>query len=176
MTDEHPIDERELGEITRCYNILYERRSKHSVARVWRAITDPGELSRWMRYPVRVDLRVGGDYFVDFQDDSPEGLDGIITAIEPERRLTYAWGLSVLEWKLEPDEATGGCTYTFLHHGMPVRGIPDEEGVAAGWHVWLDELEDHLDGRSISRESSSARYAALCPCYRARIEAAIGPL
>ena len=56
----------ELGEITRCYSLRYERRSKHSPERLWRALTDQSELSRWMSYPARVDLRVGGDYAVDF--------------------------------------------------------------------------------------------------------------
>ena len=68
---------KELGEITRCYSLRYERRSKHPPERLWRAITDPGELSRWMSYPARVELRIGGDYFVDFSRRSPE---------EPRRR------------------------------------------------------------------------------------------
>ena len=82
----------------------------------------------------------------------------------------------MLEWTLAPDEESGGCRYTFLHHGMPVRGVSEEEEVAAGWHAWLDELDALLDGIAIPREEGHARYRALCPPYRARIEAVIGPL
>ncbi len=166
----------ELGEITRCYNLLYRRTSRHAPARVWRAITDADELSRWMGYPARVDLRVGGDYHVTFTGNPDGDLDGVIVGIEPGRRLTYAWGLSVLEWRLEPDPDGAGCRYTFLHHGMPVRGVEEEEGVGAGWHAWLDELDMLLEGRSLDAAASRARYARLCARYRSAIEAVIGPI
>lgn len=171
-----PLEATELGEISRGYNIRFERRSKHSIDRLWRAITNAEELERWMGYPARVDLRVGGDYFVEFIGNPDSNLDGVIVEIEPGRRLRYAWGFSVLEWSLAPSPEGDSCRYTFLHHGMPVRGIPEEEGVAAGWHAWLDELDAMLDGVAITREQSQARFQALCPPYLARIQAAIGPL
>lgn len=83
----------EPGEITRCYSLRYERRSRHSPERLWRAIMDPGELSRWMSYPARVDLRVGGDYSVDFSRTSEGTLEGVIVRIEPARRLAVGWHL-----------------------------------------------------------------------------------
>jgi uncharacterized protein YndB with AHSA1/START domain len=175
MTDATPVDPAALGEVTRCYSLRYRRHSKHPPARLWRAITDPLEIERWMGYPARVDLRVGGDYFVDFQTSSPENLDGVIVAVEPERRLAYAWGLSVIQWTLMPDEDRGGTGYTFIDHGTQIRDVPDEEGVAIGWHAWLASLDAFLDG-DVSASLTPASHGALSAAYRARIEEAIGPL
>lgn len=157
--------------ITPCYALTYERRSKHPAERVWRAITDPAEVAAWMTIPARIELRVGGEYFVDFKGSSDENLDGVIVRVEPERQLAYAWGVSVVEWALEPDG--DGCRYRFVHHGMPIRGIPDEEGVAAGWHVWLDDLEDFLSGHPASPAQKGAAYASRAAEYRKSLEAVL---
>ena len=55
-----------LGKITRCYTIRYDRHSKHSPSRLWAAITRADEVSAWMDYPAKIDLRVGGEWHVDF--------------------------------------------------------------------------------------------------------------
>lgn len=163
----------ETGAITRCYSLRYERASAHPVARVWGAITEGGEVSRWMGYSARVDLRVGGEYFVDFSRASPENLDGVIVAVEHEALLRYVWGLSVIEWKLVA--AGAGCSYTFVHHGMPRRDIPDEEGVAVGWHAWLDSLERVLTaGRPGTVAENAADYERLSGLYRPLVAEVLG--
>ena len=162
----------ELGEITRCYTMTYERRSKHAADRLWRAITDSGEVASWMGYHARIDLRIGGDYFVDFTPTSDENLDGILVRIEPAHQLTYVWGLSVVEWTLEPDG--DGCRYTFVHHGMPRRDIPDEQGVAFGWHLWLDDLENYLSGVSPSEEEKRTQYKGMSEAYGKRLDVVLG--
>ena len=40
-----------LGEITPCYTMRFERASKHPAKRLWRAITDPAEVTQWMGMP-----------------------------------------------------------------------------------------------------------------------------
>jgi uncharacterized protein YndB with AHSA1/START domain len=162
----------DLGEVTRCYTLTYRRRSKHPVARLWRAITDPDEVSRWMSYPARIDLRPGGDYFVDFSRTTEGSLDGVIVRAEPERMLTYVWGLSVHEWKLERDG--DGCRYTYVHHGQPPGLVPQDEGIAAGWHVWLDDLEAYLNGIDPPADDEHARTQSLGPLYRERLDAVLG--
>jgi uncharacterized protein YndB with AHSA1/START domain len=160
----------DLGEITRCYSLRYERRSKHSPERLWRAITDPGEVSRWMSYPARIDLRVGGDYFVDFSRTDQGSLDGVIVRIEPGQKLAYVWGLSVVEWTLEPDG--DGCRYAMVHHGQAPREIPDEEGLAVGWHQFLEDFAAHLRG-----EAPSAKFdltTELARAYRKRLDEVLG--
>ncbi len=51
----------DLGKISLCYSVTFDRRSRHSPSRIWSAITDSDEVSRWMGYyPARIDLRIGG--------------------------------------------------------------------------------------------------------------------
>ncbi len=163
----------ELGTITRCYTVSFDRSSHHPVSRLWRAITDPEEVARWMDYPAKIDLRVGGAYHVDFGRTGEGELDGVIVRIDPERALALVWGLSVLEWRLEARD--DGCRYRFTHHGQTPRDLPDEAGLPAGWHAFLDDLERHLGGAPPD-PAGRANARALMPSYRRRIEAALGPL
>jgi uncharacterized protein YndB with AHSA1/START domain len=164
-----------LGAVTRSYSVRFERTSKHPAARLWRAITDPGEVSAWMTYPARIDLRVGGDYFVDFTRTDGSELDGVIVKLEPERLLRYAWGTSVVEWEIEP--ADEGCRFTFAHYGLHDRGLPDEEGLLAGWHAWLDDFERFADGAlPRSPAENDADWKRLCRLYRPVLSDVLGGL
>ena len=153
----------DLGTFTHCYTIRYDRTSKHSPERLWRAITDPEEVTSWMQYPARIDLRVGGDYFVDFSKTNSGCLDGIIVAIAPARLLRYAWGTSIVEWTMEA--TVEGCKHTFLQSGLPDRG-PGEEGLVAGWHAWFDDLDLYLDGQALPHLADRSDWNALCERYK----------
>ena len=50
----------DLGKISLCYSVTFDRRSRHSPSQIWSAITDSDEVSRWMGYPAHIDLRIGG--------------------------------------------------------------------------------------------------------------------
>lgn len=161
------MDDR-IGEITLCYTVTFRRQSQHSAARLWRAITEPAEVSKWMDFPARIDLRVGGHWHIDFSRENPgEELPGVIVRVKPERLLTYVWGWSVVEWRLE--DTPNGCTYTFVHNGLADRG-EDEEGLPAGWHEFLDRLDLHLEGRYINRAEQKANWMRLKPPYRDQLE------
>ena len=163
----------DIGEITLCYTVTFERRSKHSAKRLWRAITEPAEIAKWMDYPARVQLHRGGDYFVDFSRTNDGALDGIIIRVEPERVLTYAWGLSVVEWTLE-DIPGAGCKYRMVHHGQDDRG-EGEEGLPAGWHEFLDRFDLHLDGRYVTPAEQKANWERLKGPYLARLNDVLAP-
>jgi len=166
----------ELGEITSCYTMTWVRKSRHAPARLWHCITDADQITRWMSYPARIDLRVGGEFFVDFSRTAPPGhhLEGVIVKVEPEQRFTYVWGLSVIEWRIEPDPAGDGCTYTFVHHGQPPPEDPEREDIAAGWHLWLDDFDAHLDGNAPSTVAGEERWREINPRYQKMREAALG--
>ena len=114
----------------------------------------------------RVDLRVGGEYFVDFPSEAEGQLDGVIVRLEQEKTLAYVWGVTVVEWTITPSET--GCSYTFIHYGQPPGMVDQEEGIAAGWHAWYDDLDTHLEGR-VPEYGEKARWEKLMPAYRARI-------
>jgi len=158
-----------IGTISKCYTVTYNRQSKHSAERLWHAITDPDEISSWMGAPAKVDLRVGGEYLVDFHGDG-DGLDGIVVRVEHQQRLGYLWGWSYVEWELENTD--DGCRYTFLQNGLADRG-DDEEGLPAGWHEFFERLDDHLEGHSRSDDEHAKRWEALKPFYRTQIDAII---
>lgn len=157
----------DLGEITTCYQVTFHRRSRHSAARLWSAITRADEVAAWMGYPARVDLRVGGDWHIDFTETHSDVLPGVIVRVEPERVLAYAWGLSVVEWTLE--DSDDGCRYRFVHAGQADRG-EDEEGLPAGWHEFLDHLDAFLEGRASRAEERHAAWLRLKPAYREQLD------
>jgi uncharacterized protein YndB with AHSA1/START domain len=168
----------DLGEITPCWTITFRRESKHSPRRLWHAITDPEEVSKWMGYPARIDLRPGGDYHLDFskphEGDEGGELDGVIVRVEDERFVAIVWGRSVLEWDIEPDGA--GSRYTFTHHGQEPPSEGDrhtDEGIAAGWHAFLDAFAAHLDGAA-QLPRVPAVHRQLETTYRERVAAVLG--
>lgn len=167
----------DLGEITPCWTITFRRESKHSPQRLWQAITDPKEVSKWMGYPARIDLRPGGDYHIDFSrpregDDGGE-LDGVIVRVRHEEALAIVWGRSVLEWAIVPEGPY--CRYTFTHHGQEPPSTGDQhtdEGLAAGWHAFLDAFAAHLDGAPQITNAPTA-HAQLEATYRERVAAVL---
>ena len=161
-----------LGKITRCYTVTFDRHSKHSPARLWSALTRADEVAAWMGYPAKIDLRVGGEWHVDFARTGEGELPGIIVRVEPGAVLTYAWGLSMCEWKITP--AADGCDYTFVQAGLAFREIDDDEGLAAGWHEFLERLDLHLDGSYLAEADQKARWNALKPGYKELLDAAKG--
>jgi uncharacterized protein YndB with AHSA1/START domain len=160
----------DLGEITPCYTITFRRRSKHPAERLWRAITAPDEVSKWMDYPVKIDLRVGGDWYVDFTQTDDSELKGIIVRIEEGRVLAYAWGRTVCEWTVS--DAEDGCTYAFVQNGLEPSDGETPEGYAAGWHGFLDQLDMHLEGKYLSHDESAALVRELMGPYSERVAAA----
>jgi uncharacterized protein YndB with AHSA1/START domain len=161
----------DLGTITRCYSVRYDRNSKHSAERLWRAITEPAEVTAWMQYPARIDLRVGGEYFVDFAKTNSGALEGIIVAVEPNRLLRYAWNTSIVEWTIRP--SAGGCTHSFLQTGLADRG-PGEEGLVAGWHAWWDDLDLYLDEKPLPALSERDAWRALGERYKPLLAEVLG--
>lgn len=165
-----------FGEISVCYSVRFERRSKHPASRLWRAITDPEELAQWWGMPrARVDLRPGGEYFVEFPPANPNDLEGVLTHVEPERRLRYVWGLSVIEWEIDwepdPGEPGSGCAYRFTHHGQPPGLIEHEGGIAAGYHAGFYRLDAYLDGATF--RGATRLWEELLPVYAERIREAL---
>jgi uncharacterized protein YndB with AHSA1/START domain len=160
----------EIGDITTCYTVTFHRRSKHSPARLWRALTDPDELAVWMEAPAKVDPRVGGRYYVDFHGDGESGLDGVIVRMEPARTFAYVWGTSVCEWTIEPSD--DGCAYTFVQTGLADRG-QGEEGLPAGWHGFLDQLDITMDGGTFDHDEESAKWEQRKPAYAELLDRAL---
>lgn len=121
---------------------------------VFRALTDPTLLARWMGPQGstctvdELELALGGRLAltVTLPDGPSIGLYGFYEDIEPARRLVHSWAMagediaSTVVWELEP---VGPGTRLRLTH----LGLTLPEDVAqndAGWRHLLDRLEQVL--------------------------------
>lgn len=117
----------------------------HSPARVWRALTEPERIARWLM-PNDFKLEVGHRFTMRGQPIPAVRFDGVVhcevLAFEPERMLRYRWcdpgtenGLdSVVTWTLEP--ADGGTRLTLVHEGFDPANAYQRLGrgfMSSGW-------------------------------------------
>jgi uncharacterized protein YndB with AHSA1/START domain len=128
----------------------FERRLGHPIARVWRALTEPGELAKWLAL-AELDLREGGAVDLTWQNTDEDGntatARGIVSALDPPRLLELDTDIhGTLRWELEPSGDDG----TLLTFTVDARLPQDYElEVLSGWHIHLDHLETVLDGGTI---------------------------
>jgi uncharacterized protein YndB with AHSA1/START domain len=121
--------------------VRFVRTYAHPIERVWSAITDVDELSRWFPSTARIELRVGGT--VTFSDDPyMEDSAGTVLACDPPRRLAYSWGGDELHYELE-SLGDGRCRLTLVNV-LHERNAAARN--AAGWTVCLAELDRSLAG------------------------------
>lgn len=147
-----------LAEREILYRLDWHRNYPQSVQRVWTAISDQIEISAWMGYPTKLELHPGGLIHIDFS--AQDSLEGTVCNIEPLRLLVYTWGDSLVKWELDLDAEN-----TKLH--LVHVGVRPElaAGLGAGWHAFLDQLEDHLGG-----SGRPARYRELKSRYEAELK------
>lgn len=91
--------------------VRFERRLRHPIEAVWRAITDPSELAHWFPHPISIEaLRVGGRVRVT---DGSGVAESAILELDPPRRLAFRWGAHLLRFELAPEHE--GTTLTITH-------------------------------------------------------------
>ncbi len=163
------------------FTIEYVREYPHPVQRVWRAISDPAELSVWF-WTAEFSLNVGAPYACG---DDASDFKGVITAVEPPSLLRFGGPMphgpsAYFEFRLAPTPA--GTRLTFVQHSEPGfwrkpewpidppeleegPGLPWRPGTLSGWHSALDGLGDLLD--DVRREERRvAEERALESLYR----------
>jgi uncharacterized protein YndB with AHSA1/START domain len=122
--------------------IRFERRLAHPPDRVWRAITDRGELAAWFPADIEGELTtVGAELSFPFREGEAPTETGTVTECDPPRLLSYTWGDQALRFELAADGA--GTLLVFTH----ALDREQTAHVAAGWQVCFDELETALEGK-----------------------------
>jgi uncharacterized protein YndB with AHSA1/START domain len=121
--------------------LRFERTLRHPVERVWRAITEPGDLARWFPSTVLADWRPGGAVRFGDAGAGAGETSGEVLEHDPQRRLRYTWLDNELRFELEP--AGDGGTLLRLVALLGEREAASRD--AAGWHVCLDRLQQALD-------------------------------
>jgi uncharacterized protein YndB with AHSA1/START domain len=118
--------------------LVVERAYRQPVERVWRALTDAGELAQWF----------------------PETME--VVEAQPGVRLVAEWHGDTLTFDLEPEP--GGCrmrfTHTFADRDTAARS-------AAGWDRCLAALDALLAGAPITREQSLELWPEVHEAYAA---------
>lgn len=128
--------------------LRFERRFKHPVAKVWRAITEPAEMAHWFPAAVEAELTVGAPMTFTFPDSAPlEGTrGGEVLELDPPKVYAFRWNKDVLRFELVPDGE--GCVLYFTQTlGGGGLGRLAAGRNAAGWDHCLAALDAGLDGR-----------------------------
>jgi uncharacterized protein YndB with AHSA1/START domain len=125
--------------------LVFIRTLKYPPNRVWKALTDPEQLSQWAPFRPDRNLEATGNAKLKMIDGmSEEELESKVSQAIAPRLLEYTWGDNTLAWELEPEG--DGTRLTLRHTVESPDWVPK---VAAGWHICLLVAERMMDGNPI---------------------------
>jgi uncharacterized protein YndB with AHSA1/START domain len=126
----------------------------HAPAKVWRALTDPSLIARWL---MKTDMSPEPGKAFTFRTEPMPFWDGIIYSeileLEPQRRLRYTWKGgpaatqldTVVTWSLVP--VAGGTRLELEHSGFKAEDGHAYGGAKYGWERNVGErLQALLEG------------------------------
>lgn len=161
--------------------LRFERRYPHPIERVWRAVTEPDELSRWFPANVVGDRSVGAALV--FDDDAQRAADreagqptredgppirGRVVTFDPPNVFSFTWGGELLRFELSAD---GGDTVLLFTHLLSHQSVAARNG--AGWHACLAEL-GRLLGHQPADGEAEGDWMAVYRDYLRRVGPALG--
>jgi uncharacterized protein YndB with AHSA1/START domain len=139
--------------------LRFERRLAHPPEKVWRAITESGQLDQWFPAAVEGERRIGAPLRFVFPGGEGPIEEGTITDLEEPRLFAFTWGESILRMELHPEGEGSLLVFT---HTFDER--PSAASYATGWESCLDALELVLDGKPAG-EITPDRYAERHEAY-----------
>ncbi len=131
--------------------VMLDVELKSPIERVWHALTDPAQLSKWMMFEAKDFEPVVGHRF-QFRTAAMGGWNGIIDCevlqVDAPRRLSYTWvggpQAMVVEttvvWTLT--EAQGVTRLHLEQSGFPAELKQAIGGARYGWTRMLDQLKN----------------------------------
>ena len=138
-------------------SVRFERPMKHSVEKVWGAITERDQLNQWFPNDIGVDrIAAGSQLHYTFRageemDEqtlkeldvpAPVDEDGDVLEFDPPRLLVVTWYGGVLRFELTP--TADGCLLVFTHTVLDDGARPARD--SAGWQICLENLDESLGG------------------------------
>ncbi|MGH9138165.1 MAG: SRPBCC family protein [Acidimicrobiales bacterium] len=159
--------------------LRFERRYRHPMERVWRAISDPGEMARWFPSNVEGERRAGAELlFVDDEQRAaaheagePTRADGpmfhgTVLTYDPPNVFSFTWGGELLRFELLPDGDDTVLVFTQIlsHQSVAARN-------GSGWHMCLSELDRLLGAATVDDVTS---WTDVYDDYLERIGPALG--
>lgn len=123
--------------------LRFERRLAHGIDRVWRAVSEPGELAQWFVGPVE---------WIPERGETKEVMGAVmeVTTVDPPHRLAWTWGDQAYAFDLRAD---GDATVLTFTHVLSDPAEPFAQH-AAGWETYLDRLAALLGGRPLAAEDA----------------------
>lgn len=110
--------------------IVREMIFKASRERVWRALTDPAEVSKWFSTQTEIDLTPGGKvsfYWKEHDDTCP----GFVEAVEPMTRFAFKWKPFLhIESAMQDESIYLHVEYTLEDHPHGTKMTMRESGFA----------------------------------------------
>jgi len=128
------------------WTLVLVRDLRHPPAKVWKALTDPEQLSQWAPFESDRNLGVVGTATLSTVGaPTPHVTETQVKRADAPKVLEFSWGGADIRWELEP--LSGGTRLT-LWHNIDRRFI---SWGAAGWHICFDVLDRFLGGETIGR-------------------------
>ena len=129
------------------WTLVLVRELAHPPAKVWKALTEPGQLREWAPYDADRDLgALGTATLTTVGAPQPHVTQTTITRADAPKALEFNWGGQDIRWQLE--SLPGNRTRLTLWHNIDRRYISMG---AAGWHISLDVLDRFLGDNPIGR-------------------------
>jgi uncharacterized protein YndB with AHSA1/START domain len=133
----------DLKEIEGLWQLSFTRRLGHPPEKVWRAITEPEHLKAWFPAAVEGERAQGATLRFVFPFEEAPVEEGEMLTYDPPSVLEFSWGADeTLRFELQPED--GGTVLTLLN---TFKELGKAARDAAGWHVCLEVLELHMDGK-----------------------------
>jgi uncharacterized protein YndB with AHSA1/START domain len=128
------------------WTVVFVRELGHPPEKVWAALTDPDQLTRWAPFTADRDLgRTGAATLKMLDAGGPDDLPPAeVTRAQAPVLLEYTWGGDVLRWELARSDQGTRLT---LRHTVADREMAAK--VAAGWHLCLLVADRLLAGEPI---------------------------
>jgi len=147
--------------------LRFERHFTQTIDRLWQALTDPSELTKWIAGDEAVvELRPGGRVWFSGHG----GIESTIVELDAPHVIAYGWRTNeweggVIRWELS--EEGGGTKLSFTHR-MPEPDKQEQERLMkkmgfgpemydpiprnlAGWHSLIDALAVAIEGQSATQ-------------------------
>lgn len=129
------------------WTLVLVRDLKHPPARVWKALTDPAQLSQWSPFDSDTNLGTTGVTAKLTTVGAPKPMvsETTVKRADPHTVLEFEWGGGDMRWELEPiGSGTRLTLWATIHKGFISMG-------ATGWHVCFDVLAALLADQPLGR-------------------------
>jgi uncharacterized protein YndB with AHSA1/START domain len=120
--------------------LTFHLQMQHDAARVWRALSEPAELSRWWPMPIE-ELRLEAGASLRFSDGEGGESEGTVLEVQVGKVLAFEEEAGAHRVRFEVLDAPPRSRLRFTHR-FPASEPADRHEF--GWNLVFSDLFDHL--------------------------------